>query len=526
MPSSRLLLVPLTAGIAFTNAVGSTELGATYTRAFERVTQNRVTQDSTPLATITTDTGALAPGNREFSRFTHPGECIVAANIAWRSNQRSIATTLARTFLRDTAAAGDTLSPAAVAVARACLARFSLAQIAAVHLPDLFTLALQAGNDSLAHAVLMRRLALATSVTEQSAVLLQTVKSYIHAKPRRFAAADSITARIDALGPAAAVARMDAHHVLQQEATNRFDEAAMQQEAERIIALGQTLPYDSIKYAWEPILFAHISLALITYVESPDSLTPVIARAKADFSRFPPADEWPPGHEYHTLLMRAHFKTMSLQRVQEALVEMDGANYTTRPLPLMRAAYWFPKSPEVAQSGNTRPALVLVGQYLVNLCAHEEGSIAGDALRNECLPLWTWLPKWAADYGTRLPITIVAKTDGYAVRSLPLAPAAEADSIAWYLRDWLKLPVTVGVVLDSTKAFPAPDSRIRMRDTSVYGNLREFSVQNSDNFGSVLLYGANGVLRYVGDFNAPVLKRLIAREMKLADNASSTPPTR
>jgi hypothetical protein len=452
-----------------------------------------------------TDTGTVTSGIRDFTRFTKPAECLAAIADAEKVGRHSIAAQLAHEF-QDSAVAGDTLPTTAVAVAQACLRRFSLAHTSAEQLPDLFSVALAAGNDSLAHDVLTKRLTLALSVTAKAAVLHTALEGYLSAQPRRVAAADSVVAAIDALGPAAAAARLRAHTTVLDRARGRFDEPTMRREAERIIALGHSLPFAAIQdSSWRAIRFAYTVLANLAFVESPDSMTAVLAGAKADLSRFPPQ---PKGF---------NFKTASLDQIRAAFVPFD-AKVQVSPPPLT-ANYWFPKPPSAQALGQGHPALIVYGGWLLSNCVRDDASLINFSLRNECLALRTALPAWAARYGDRLPITLVTPTSGHAVRSLPLPPAAEADTIAWYLREWLKLPVTVGVVRDSV--WREPQGRLRRLDTTAYGRLRKRVRENEYPNESVVLYGAQGELRYVGDFDVPLLRRLIAREMKMMTPGST-----
>ena len=107
-------------------------------------------------------------------------------------------------------------------------------------------------------------------------------------------------------------------------------------------------------------------------------------------------------------------------------------------------------------------------------------------------------------------------TKGNAVRSVALPPTAEADSIAWFLRDYLKLPVTVAVVEDSIEQLPAPDGRRYKLDTAYYGHgdWIEPGSRGGPRDIPVLYYGPNGKLRYAGDYSEPpLIRELIAHDM-------------
>jgi hypothetical protein len=426
---------------------------------------------------------------------------------AERVGRRAVAAQLAHEF-RERATAGDTLPAGAIAVARACLSRFSLAHTSPENLQDLFSVALAAGNDDLAHAVLAKRLASASGTMAKASVFQDGLEGYLAAQPKRVAAADSVVAAIDALGPAAANARIRAHGTVMDRARARFDEPTMQREAERIIALGHELPFAAIMdSSRNAIRLAYVLLADLAFVESPDSVTAVVARAKTDLSRFPPRP-----NEFD-------FKAASLDESRVALLP---SSPTVHTLPRLTANYWFPKPPSEQALGKGRPALIVYGGWLLGDCIRYDRTLLWWPLAQECLALRTALPEWVAAYGERLPITLVSPTRGRAVRSLPLSPAAEADTISWYLRDWLKIPVTVGVVRDSVRTDTYGE--IHRLDTTAYAGLREPVREDADpNESVVVLYGAHGELRYVGAFDVPLLRRLIAREMTMRSSAVTTP---
>jgi hypothetical protein len=111
---------------------------------------------------------------------------------------------------------------------------------------------------------------------------------------------------------------------------------------------------------------------------------------------------------------------------------------------------------------------------------------------------------------------MVERTEGYAVRSLPLSPQEEADTLDWYYRTYLKFPgATLGVVPRAV-IWQAPqegDGRRRTADTTALGRL----VNDQDhNAGIALLYSHDGQLLYAGPFEPNqyvLLKRLIERAL-------------
>ena len=263
---------------------------------------DRSVSSSDSLATITTDTGALAQGDKDFTRYRVPGMCLALAENARSVLRRSLAAKVILDTIQTTAPERDTLPRGVVTLARACGARFTVANVTPWDLPDLFMLALLAERDSLADAVLQRRVTLVTNTAAKGWLLQQAATIYLAAEPARVAAATAVVAQADALGLAAAAARLAAHQALLDFATQTFDRVRMRQEAERILALGRAAPFDSIKYHWGPVYFAYVGLGRVAYFEHPDSareLAPQLAqRAIKDLARFPNGRLFPPGSRY------------------------------------------------------------------------------------------------------------------------------------------------------------------------------------------------------------------------------------
>lgn len=476
--------------------------------------------DSVNFATITTDTGALAPGNRDFSRFSTPGACLGAVDLATEVLRHSVAAQIDH-LLQDTAFRGDTLPAGAVQIARTCAARFTVAGTAEHNLPELFALSLAAGNDSTARSVVARQLEHITKPVARAAVLQRAIDGYLAAAPTRIAAAESTLAQLDALGPSVMKARFHAHGTLLQYSWSRFNEASMRREAEQMIALGHDVPTDAIRYDYEPLVWAYRTLGVLAYVNTPDSVLAVMTRAKADLRRFPPGRQWPAGMSYGSDA-NYDYKVHTPAEIRDRLLPFQGEQYKGRLLPPISAAYWFPKPPKRWPPGssadNTRlPSLIVYGGFAddcarIGLGSWLDGGISCRAKFEHVLR-----------YGDRLAVTFIAHGWGYAARTALLKPPAEADTIAWFLRDYHQLPFTVGVVTDSIRILPPVDGRWLRSDTTFYGT---HYTRNEDlKEGNVLLlYDADGTLLYVGrpdDIDhSPLLRRLIERAVGRISAAS------
>jgi hypothetical protein len=460
----------------------------------------------------------LAPGNKDFTRYTTPALCVAAAENAMDLGHRAIANQVRPELLPSADTRSDSLPSAVRTVARTCGARFTPEAFNDDRtLRAVFTLALWSDQDSRARVALERRLTLATTPAARALVLREATEAYLAVPPGRVTAAAEVLAQFDALGPTTAAARLWAYQALLDYAWKRFDEPLLRKTAERIIALGQAGPLDSIRYDYLPIIRAYRALGELAYLQAPDSVTAVAARAKQDLGRFPPASQFPPGKQFHDLsLEMINYRTAQVQAVRLALLPFDAVLYADAPPPPVTATYWIPRPPSGWPPG--RPAVVIYGGPLPNGCARSDEWIFNPVGNHGlCDPLYTTLPHWFARYGDRLSVTLVAQTAGRAVRSGIVSPAAEADSLGWFFREHLELPVTVGVVTSSVRVLPAPDGRQFRTDTTFYGPQTGPHGQTP----VVLLYGARGELVFKGDnMWSPVLQRLIEREVRAAETAS------
>ena len=193
--------------------------------------------------------------------------------------------------------------------------------------------------------------------------------------------------------------------------------------------------------------------------------------------------------------------------------------------PRWRATYWFPKKPDHWPPGSGALSLIVNGRNDPHKDTHTED-----------LPFLTNadIHRWAERYGARgLSITLVANTYGFAVRSVALPPAAEADSLKWYFLEYQKLPVTLAVIQDSVLQWPTPDGR-RFACT-VSGGYRVSGAPPSGFWNvcydtapghvgydaDVTLLGRDGRLLYAGDANA-LFEAVLTRAMAGAGPTSSS----
>jgi hypothetical protein len=465
--------------------------------------------DSLPITVQDTDEFAWV--NTDFSRFTIPGECVAAAMQKSAEIRRALSVQYSITALRDTAPERDTLPREVIVLAMQCGAHFTIEQTSRTDLAGLFTLALVIGHDSLARAVVQHRLAAARDASARQTIMEQAVVGYLAAEPARIASAQGAAAKADSLAFHESTNSLPAHVQLLDLAREAFDRRRIVDEAHQIIKLGQSLAFDAIRYQDIPVILAWQDLLEVAYLDQPDSVLALAQRAKADLARFPVAGgpDWPPGVSF-SLIQRFDFKKATPPEVRDFLLPFNANRYTKlRMLPPVHATHWFPSvPPEWPPRGQL--SLVLYGGWIMT-CARSDMNLLVFPLRKECAPLHTTLRAWTKQYDSLgFSLVFVERTFGTAVRSELLTPKAEADSLNWYYRTYLQLPVTLGVVETnvSTKV-PLPDGRLQYTDTTAFGRMLGPDVHN----GLALLFKRDGTLLYAGEFDRVLLHALIKREL-------------
>lgn len=468
-----------------------------------------VRPDSVP--NITTDTGALAPGHRTFTRYGTPGLCVSAALNAADILRHSATGQQGLDSVLDVAPARDALPAGVVAVARACGAHMTVASTSVQDLPDLFTLALFEQNDSLARMTLQRRITSATDAAARDAIFLDAVGEYLSAKPPRVAAAETTLAQADALGPAAGVMQMAAHDSLLLFASGSFDTVLMQREAERMIALSHALPDRPVKSRYVEV--AYETLSEIAYLNHPDSLPAIAQRAKQDLRRLPA------------------YANATLAQVQDRLIpnELQQAHDKSRQPPPIEASYWFPKLLSAWPSDGNHVSVVVSGGMWTGSCIHEDESLlVPQRSDKDCGQITAHLRRWLAQYGSQgLQVIVATNTQGHAVRSVAVPPVEEAHILGWYFRDYLKLPVTVAISESAIQQLPVPDGRRWYTDTTHLAHLYGVTVFTP----VLLLVGRDGKLLYAGnllerDRVSPVADIVLAKAMRASPvTISHLPPS-
>ena len=403
------------------------------------------------LATITTDTGAFAPGHRDFSRYTDPGLCLAATEMTRASVQLPLAARVDQD--NDTVGIG-----AAASIVRACTnqwARFPLASAKARDLYDLLLLSTYTESDTLTEAI-VGRLGRGISPSALLGLFLQR---------RRLAEIQKLMTQIDAKGAGSGVTRLDLHAQLMNYYAGRpADTTRLRLEIASVLRLGDSVPWE--RQILENQLEAYALWIGLTVWTHPDSVSGLVAQAMhvldRDRSKLGPQDPekgWTVTDLFNELVPKWY-------------------TYQSRgggvPAPRLTAQFWYP--PPGRSAGDT---VVPVPGKINLICA------GGEMVDNEDDQYFTsagiqavHLRRWLARYGPdRLAVTLVYPAANYgffAVSHLYTwqlfsTPEEAARLWRWYWQEYAKLPVTVAVQAQQDDWLPAPDGR-RWRESRLQFN--------------------------------------------------------
>lgn len=402
-------------------------------------------------------------GRATYSRYIVPEQCLAATrraadSVRWGARRD--------TLPYDTR---DTLPAAAVKTARECGARFSVAEVEPLSLPALRDLALLAGHDSVARAVTERRILAASDepLAARATVLGEAVTAYTSARPLRLDLAREYLRRLDALGPAAARERAQAHATLiNSYVVGMLDTTMLNEEVHALIAMLDDLP-DSVRASdpeyWQAqelgIRMAAMQAAALR--EGPDV---ALARLRER--------GWTRG-------------TMLGERA-----------------PAITAKYWFARPDSMMPS--PRPGKISMVVYVDHACGVQ------------CFPYYATLRRIGRRF-PRVEITLVTQTRGYFRLRPPPTPAEEAELDRRYFLDELRLPGALAVDVTEYSRLPEPDGR-RIdqppRNTMRYAPAGDrVSSMSAGFFLPLYLVSADGVIQFA-DHLWPARERIVVAEIE------------
>lgn len=414
-----------------------------------------VLAQSPGLTTITTDTGALAPGHRDFSRYDTPGMCLAALAetraIAQGSLKAQAFADTTRDVGRDTTGIGR-----AALVARACLSRFDSAKVVPSDLPQLFSIALILRDDTLALRALSKRISRAVTAEEASAIRLSALVSLLGleyivypssldglSRPPLLAAAHRVMGDL-AKDPSFAK-RAQMHDILLRFCETQDSLDAVTRAARDLLAVLHAAPRGAIASdsVWIYSTRAYRALLDVAFLTDPNAVTAIAEQVKRDSLEI-----W---DEQRQQNRRADQITTGHVIDLLSVLGTDRDPAKRRAVPPLQAAFLFPNGRDTTAPVPGKVTVFITGG----------GAQIADRVRQ-------WLARYEKD---GLVVTVVEATDDtaaywakerYGVIRGPLTPAAAAEQIRWYYQDYEQLPVTVAVQLHKIRFTAWPDGR-RMR---------------------------------------------------------------
>jgi hypothetical protein len=468
---------PAARAVAFASDLG--ELGDRSRRQADPVrTVTDSVADSARLATITTDTGAFAPGEQDFTRYDTPALCLVAARHLHDLAQRSLAVKLARQAHHDV----DTMGAGRTAVVvRRCGAHFTLAGATPADLSVLFDLALFEQDDTLAQAVVAREVAQAATPAQRHAIWARAYRDY--GWHDRLAAAAALLAQVDALGASARSLQMRLHFSHLFVAKDLDDTVGVRQEIARVLALVQAArdPQDDPTALGVAIKTLELQMA-INALAFPDSLPVIATQASKILSRWTGEDQNCPAD------MRwcgTSWGTLTQQQMLDTLAPAWTA-FRWKPanarVPRLQADFWFPP-PGRASSDMVWPVpgkvnLICLGAQVTGDDDKNFGTGIGSTGGSDFVTNFVQaihIRHWLARYGAAgLEVTIVHRMQGAPGKGVTdwqngVWTQPSADGARWW--QWAEqvynqLPVTVAVQVQHLDGWlPAPDGRWVHQDT-------------------------------------------------------------
>jgi hypothetical protein len=421
---------------------------------------------------VRADTGDFATTAPTYAQYATPLWCVAAVtNMLAASRGTLAAQTIQHLGLRWVA--DDTLPAAAAAVARTCSARFTLANTAKTNWPDLFQLALYAGNDTLAHSVLTTLVAQAATPKDKAEQWMRAIEIYLAVQPGRVAAASAAAAQLDALGPEFWPMQIHAHDAIIKRANAYLNRTLLQQELAKLTAVAQghmdDLTPGQLRDGF-PLWEAYQALLRVTWLVAPDSM---MASAQQLQTAFTPSGIQRSLQVFCSLPFRYCPPPLTVTPMEQipveqlttaVLVSQRLLMATPEPAPPVHADFWFPPPQSGTQGAAGDTLQPAAGMFSV--IYHWQTGLGSCSRVNLCNGDMLFVKGLVERYGKEVSVTMLVDADSVTALSIPATPRAVAQSYQWFFQTYLGLPVRVAVRTRTlAHQYPAPDGRLVFGET-------------------------------------------------------------
>lgn len=363
----------------------------------------------------------MLPAHRDWSRYTHPGQCLQAMNIVQMS-------TVLRSSHVHRSIQDDTLSTMARTLGAACAAKFTVDNVSAHDWKAFHKLALALGDLSLAHAIVESQLARASTPDEKGSVVMDALDNFAERDSRQVAAADSLVERIPSFGPQALW-----WHLLalgKSPSGPAFDTTRWATRNAQIEKEFKALPFDERHKVGTPNTYATNTWFHVREYShiAADDLCPANKRG------------------WHRLAIDSlSAKDTLVGEVMSAGCASEAA-VLGKPVPPLGGGQWFKPGDTVGVPSLGFPIPGHVTLVVIDTVG------AGRISKN--LAMYRRLHEKYASKG--FDLVLVHKRVGYIWGSGLLSAAAETQLIRWYDHDYLKLPFPVAIYDSDATDVPGP----------------------------------------------------------------------
>lgn len=445
------------------------------------------------LATISTDTGALAPGHRDFAHYDAPGLCLAAAKVTYDLARRNLEDQLSMDTTRD--ARHDTVGIAAArAIRQQCFSRAGVVDTFSQDNVLRFRVALLLRDDDLALKALERLEAqekaakVRTNMQLAALVYLLGTDYEIEpglSRPPLLKAAQTVAQKLLRDGS------LETKFTVYTRYLDYWDRAdslpQLQAVADTLLSLYHYLP-DSVRHQPWPWRQAYTALMRVAFFTHSDSMAAIAARAQRD-----------------SIFWRDDLNIATVSRDSAIdLLSPIGKDWNVKHRTKGRtihAVHWYPFAMPGGSSNTGSPvASRAVSDTVLPAPGTISLLIAGGGPRIAAVTR-----KWRASYtAQQLAITVYDIADDTAawwtvnvvgqyevMMSGPLTVAERGEKARWYYQDYEHLPVDVALGLRHTRFRPFPlDQRRDITGTLITSEgVASGSISLTDRTGKVIWSG-------------------------------------